>query len=57
MPERGGSVGPSVSPATGGFYNLPHFSLHFYYLPFCVSLTCGGHVANNKHFEEKWGKS
>jgi hypothetical protein len=30
------------------FYNLSYFSLHFYHLPFYVSLTGGGHVANNR---------
>jgi hypothetical protein len=38
--------------------NLSHFSLHFYYhLPFYVSLAGGGHVANNRYFKEKCGKS
>jgi hypothetical protein len=28
-----------------------------YHLPIYVSLTCGGYMANNRHFQEKCGKS
>jgi hypothetical protein len=51
----------SLSPSslykfTGAFYNLSHFSLHLYYLPqdhhLSLSLTCGGHVANNSESEK-----
>ena len=36
----------------GGFYYLPHFTFHFYYLPQRVSLTDDGQRANYKGSEE-----
>jgi hypothetical protein len=35
---------------TERFYNLQHFSLHFYYLPQACSMIGSDYVANNRHF-------
>ena len=40
--ETSEAIGYVGAIENGGFYSLPHFTFHFYYLPRHVSLTFGG---------------